>query len=83
MTRRALNPIEMLDNRLVKLDRMVQRLRTLIDVLQRDGLDGTPEQGLLRSFELKQQAALAEREKLRELAHSAERPIERPINSAD
>ena len=64
VTRRARNQIEMLDDRLVKLDRMVQRLRTLIGVLHRDGLDGIPEQGLLRSFEMKQQAALAEREKL-------------------
>ena len=72
VTRRTRNQIEMLDDRLVKLDRMVQRLRTLIGVLQRDGLDGTPEQGLLRSFEMKQQAALAEREKLLQLAQSAQ-----------
>jgi hypothetical protein len=54
---------------------MVLRLRTLIDVLQRDGLDGTPEQGLLRNFELLQQAALAEREELLELAQFVLRSI--------
>jgi hypothetical protein len=57
MARRARHQIEMLDDRLVKLDRMVLRLRTLIDVIRRDGLDGTPEQELLRNFEMKQQAA--------------------------
>ena len=72
MVRRRGNQLEMLEDRLVKLNRVVLRLRTLIDVCHRDGLDVTPEQRLLRNFEMKQQAALAEREELLESTQSAQ-----------